>query len=73
MAAFPKVVEFLGTKGARIDMTDTMGRTPVEVADDNRTDKYRSNQTLDQKLLEPTYEAVLKIRDSRISVNRTGK
>ena len=73
MAAFPKVVAFLGTKGARIDLTDTMGRTPVEVADDNRTDKYRSNQTLDQKLLEPTYEAVVKIRDSKMSVNRTGK
>ncbi len=65
MAAFPRVVEFLGSRGARIDMKDTMDRTPVEVADDNRTDKYRSNQTLNSALLEPTYAAAVKVRDGR--------
>ena len=60
-AAAPGVVEFLVDHGARLDQKDAIGRRPVDVADDNRTDKYRSNQALDHTLLEPTYALLRKL------------
>lgn len=48
-------VKFLVDHGARIDRTDSVGRTPLVVADDHRTDKYRSNQNLNPVDIERTW------------------
>jgi ankyrin repeat protein len=60
-SAAPNVVQFLADHGARIDQKDSFGRTPLVVAADNRTDKYRSNQELNPALLEPTYAVLVRL------------
>jgi ankyrin repeat protein len=63
MSVMPRVIEFLVQKGAEttLNKKDKDGRTPLQVADDNRTDKYRTNQSLDPKRLEPTYQMLKKL------------
>jgi ankyrin repeat protein len=61
MAASPRVIQFLADHGARLDQKDIDGRTPLNVADDNRTDKFRSNQSLNPARLEPTSAVLRKL------------
>jgi ankyrin repeat protein len=58
-AAIPDVTKYLIERGARLEAKDTLGRTPLVVANDNRTDKYRANQNLLPEHIESTW-AVLR-------------
>ena len=52
--ARPTVVQFLVDRGARLDLTDALGRTPAVVAEDNTTDKYRIQASLDANRIQQT-------------------
>ncbi len=58
-AAIPDVSKYLLEHGARTDLKDTFGRTPLAVAEDNRTDRYRANQNLVPAMIEMTYNVLL--------------
>ena len=54
-AADPAVVQFLADRGARLDQRDAIGRTPLVMAEEHTTDKYRTNQALNTADVETTY------------------
>ena len=54
-AADPAVVRFLADRGARLDQEDAIGRTPLVMAEEHTTDKYRTNQALNTADVETTY------------------
>lgn len=53
--ASPAVIQFLVDHGAKIDEKDAIGRTPFQVAEDNKLNKYRTNQDLDPTRVESTW------------------
>ena len=54
-AADAAVVRFLVDRGARLDRQDTIGRTPLVMAQEHTTDKYRTSQALIPADVEKTY------------------
>ena len=54
-AADPAVVRFLADRGARLDQRDPIGRTPLVMAQEHTTDKYRTSQALIPADVEKTY------------------
>ena len=54
-AADPAVVRFLTERGARLDQQDAIGRTPLDMAEEHTTDKYRTSQALIPADVETTY------------------
>jgi uncharacterized protein len=68
-SAAPGIVKFLVDHGANASLVqkDAIGRKPINVADDNRSDKLRANQALDPTLIEPTYDLLRKLGDELAS------
>ncbi len=58
-AADPAVVRFLADSGAGLDQQDTIGRTPLVMAQEHTTDKYRTSQALIPADVEKTYALLL--------------
>jgi ankyrin repeat protein len=63
-SASPAVAQLLLNQGARLDQKDEIGRTAFIMADENRTDKYRTNQSLDPKGIMTTFELLRKVSGS---------
>ena len=59
--ADPAVIQFLVDRGARLDQKDSLERTPLIIADENRTDKYRTNENLDPVKIQETYALLRKL------------
>jgi ankyrin repeat protein len=57
----PAVLQFLADNGARINQKDATGRTPSDVADENKAAKYRSSQELTTVRIESTWALVHKL------------
>lgn len=55
-SAAPLVAQVLLDHGAPLNQKDEIGRTPFTMADEHRTDKYRTNQSLDPKGIVAIYE-----------------
>ncbi|MCY4025134.1 MAG: ankyrin repeat domain-containing protein [Acidobacteria bacterium] len=64
-AADPAVVQFLADRGARLDQQDAIGRTPLVMAEEHTTDKYRTNQALNTADVETTYALLRGLEASR--------
>ena len=54
-AADPAVARFLAKRGAGLDQQDSIGRTPLVMAQEHTTDKYRTSQALIPADVEKTY------------------
>lgn len=59
-ASAPAVQVLLG-HGVVLDQKDDIGRTALVMSDEHRTDKYRTNQSLDPKGIIATYELLQKV------------
>ena len=64
-AADPAVAQFLVDRGARLDQEDTIGRTPLVMAEEHTTDKYRTNQALNTADVETTHTLLRDLHASR--------
>ena len=64
-AADPAVVQFLVDRGARLDQPDAIGRTPLVMAEEHTTDKYRTNQALNTADVETTHALLRDLQASR--------
>jgi hypothetical protein len=66
-AESPAIIQFVVDHGAYVGRKDAIGRTPFLVADDNRNDKYRSNQNLEPARVESTW-ALLRLLNGEADV-----
>ena len=57
----PAVLQFLAGHGARVNQKDATGRTPSDIADENKAAKYQSSQELTTVRIESTWELVHRI------------
>jgi ankyrin repeat protein len=60
-AANASVAQFLIDHGIRLDQQDKLSRTPFTMADEHRTDKYRTNQSLTPERISATYALLRKL------------
>ncbi len=71
-AADPAVVRFLADRGARLDREDSIGRTPLVMAQEHTTDKYRTSQALIPADVEKTYALLRDLESAARASRRSG-
>ena len=71
-AADPAVVQFLVDRGARLDREDRIGRTPLVMAQEHTTDKYRTSQALIPADVEKTYALLRDLAGAGRASRRSG-
>ena len=71
-AADPAVAQFLVDRGARLDRKDSIGRTPLVMAQEHTTDKYRTSQALIPADVEKIY-VLLRDLQGKAGAGRAGR